>query len=339
MKKIMIVISLCFIATSLMAQTENDNIKWTAGRSDGHAPIGVMGDHVHHKGEWMFSYRFMTMDMEGLNRGNDAVSQQAVLDNYMVSPVAMTMNMHMLGAMYAPSDRFTLMLMGNIVGNDMQLVNRMGNHFKTSSSGFGDIKLSGMFKVLDMNRQSLHFTAGVSIPTGSIEQKDVTPMSAPKEMPLPYPMQNGSGTWDPNLGVTYLLQGSLLSFGSQLNGTLRLGKNDNDYRFGNQLVWNNWMATKIARFLSLSARIEGKAVGKIDGTYGQLNPMMVTTANTQNQGGEYVNAAFGTNFYIPDGTFKNIRLGIEYVFPLYQDVNGIQLKNDGSWTFGLQYSL
>ena len=103
----------------------------------------------------------------------------------MVSPVAMTRNMHMLGAMYAPSDRFTLMFMGNIVGNDMQLVNRMGNHFKTSFSGFGDIKLSGMFKVLDMNWQSLHFTAGVSIPTGSIDEKDVTPMSAPMEMPLP----------------------------------------------------------------------------------------------------------------------------------------------------------
>ena len=31
---------------------------------DAHAPIGVMGDHTHAQGEWMFSYRFMHMSME-----------------------------------------------------------------------------------------------------------------------------------------------------------------------------------------------------------------------------------------------------------------------------------
>ncbi len=40
-------------------------------RADGHAPIGVMGDHMHHKGEWMLSYRYMHMDMEGNRIGTD----------------------------------------------------------------------------------------------------------------------------------------------------------------------------------------------------------------------------------------------------------------------------
>ena len=31
-----------------------------------HAPIGVMGDHMHMKGEWMFSYRRMTITMEDM---------------------------------------------------------------------------------------------------------------------------------------------------------------------------------------------------------------------------------------------------------------------------------
>jgi hypothetical protein len=34
-------------------------------RADGHAPIGVMGNHRHKSGEFMVSYRFMYMDMEG----------------------------------------------------------------------------------------------------------------------------------------------------------------------------------------------------------------------------------------------------------------------------------
>ena len=28
-------------------------------RADGHAPIGVMADHLHRGGEWMVGYRFM----------------------------------------------------------------------------------------------------------------------------------------------------------------------------------------------------------------------------------------------------------------------------------------
>ena len=35
-----------------------------ATRPDGHAPIGVMGDHFHKQGEWMFSYCYMHMRME-----------------------------------------------------------------------------------------------------------------------------------------------------------------------------------------------------------------------------------------------------------------------------------
>jgi hypothetical protein len=31
------------------------------GRPDGHAPLGVMGDHRHASGEWMLSYRFARM--------------------------------------------------------------------------------------------------------------------------------------------------------------------------------------------------------------------------------------------------------------------------------------
>ena len=43
-------------------------------RPDGHAPISVMGDHMHAMGEWMVSYRYMTMDMKGLLKGSDDVT-------------------------------------------------------------------------------------------------------------------------------------------------------------------------------------------------------------------------------------------------------------------------
>ena len=43
-------------------------ISSVSSRPDGHAPIGVMGDHIHREGEIMFSYRAMMMNMSGLRK-------------------------------------------------------------------------------------------------------------------------------------------------------------------------------------------------------------------------------------------------------------------------------
>ena len=89
-----------------------DNYAFDLSRPDAHAPISIMGDHTHRKGEWMLSYRFMYMDMEGMRSGDSRVSASKVFaNNYTVTPERMTMEMHMFGVMYAPSDRITLMLM------------------------------------------------------------------------------------------------------------------------------------------------------------------------------------------------------------------------------------
>ena len=40
-----------------------------SAQPDDHAPIGVMADHQHQKGEWMISYRYMGMAMDGNRDG------------------------------------------------------------------------------------------------------------------------------------------------------------------------------------------------------------------------------------------------------------------------------
>ncbi|NOR42674.1 MAG: hypothetical protein GQ572_04995, partial [Gammaproteobacteria bacterium] len=42
-------------------------------RPDSHAPIGVSGDHLMRDGEFMLTYRYMSMDMEGNRTGTDRV--------------------------------------------------------------------------------------------------------------------------------------------------------------------------------------------------------------------------------------------------------------------------
>ena len=319
--------------------------EWKSNRPDGHAPISVMGDHYHHKGEVMFSYRFMYMNMEGLQKGRDAISNtEAHNESYMVTPLSMPMKMHMLGAMYAPSEKVTLMAMVNYIENDMDLQMRnmmtgMIMPFSTSSSGLGDVKLGMLYKFINENRGSLHANVGFSIPTGTLNAKDATAMSRPNKIQLPYPMQIGSGTYDADLGLTYLGQAETVSWGSQLKGIYRFGANEYNYSLGNRYSLNSWFAFKTHKWLSFSARLEGLIVSSINGKNSNLNPMMVTTADTMNSGGKYINGGLGFNVYAFKGSLKNLRFGFEFSTPLYQNLNGIQLKNKETITAGLQYSL
>ncbi|MFP6682722.1 MAG: hypothetical protein VCB07_11035 [Gammaproteobacteria bacterium] len=96
-------------------------------RADSHAPLGVMGDHLHKRGEWMFSYRFMHMDMNNNRISDNGISPETIVTTIpnrffgspmqpptlRVVPLAMTMDMHMFGLMYAPTDGLTFMAMLN----------------------------------------------------------------------------------------------------------------------------------------------------------------------------------------------------------------------------------
>jgi len=107
---------LVFVLAGISVAQAHD---WDLAVPDSHAPIGVMGDHNHKVGELMLSYRYMNMDMDGNRDGSDRLSAQQVLngpdgspagsDGFLVTPLSMTMEMHMFGAMYAVNDRLTLM--------------------------------------------------------------------------------------------------------------------------------------------------------------------------------------------------------------------------------------
>lgn len=332
------------MATMMLCAQETETVteKWTSNRPDGHAPISVMGDHMHNKGGWMLSYRFMHMNMEDLLRETNSESFADVLvpngGDYMVTPTRMPMNMHMLGAMYAFNDKITLMAMFNYMSMEMDHLTGMGGRFTTESSGFGDVKLSMLYRFFNRERQQLHGQIGFSIPSGSIQNEDVTPASNGEDVILPYPMQIGSGTLDPEASITYLSQGRLVSFGSQLRGTFRIGKNSNDYRLGNRYSLNNWLGIKVTDWLSFSTRVEGLIVSEIEGTNPDLNPGMVITADTNNSGGTFINSGLGFNLYAPKGSLKDLRFGFEVAKPIYQDLNGVQLKTKETITLGLQYA-
>ncbi len=318
---------------------------WSSSRPDGHAPIGVMGDHAHKTGEWMFSLRTMHMDMEGNRDGDSNVSVSEVLGDFVVAPKRMSMDMQMLGVMYAPTDTVTLMLMLPYVELEMDHVNRMGVEFTTRSSGLGDIKVSSITTLKDWHNAKLLMNFGVSLPTGSNTEEGLTPVG---KVRLPYPMQVGSGTYDFMPGLTYLAQTDTYSWGAQGIATIRTGR-DEGYRLGNRLMLTSWGAKKLSDTLSVSVRLEGETWGDVRGADRRiaqsLMPMgmgpfpSVPTAIPSLRGGSQASLSVGANYYFRTGFAAGHRLALEIGAPIYQDFDGPQLETDWTGTLGWQLAL
>ena len=216
---------------------------YQAERPDSHAPIGVMQDHTHNKGEFMFTYRFMHMFMDQNRDGTDNVSASKVLEDFVVTPTKMTTQMHMFSSMYGLNDTVTLMAMFPYILKDMDHVNRAGVKFRTHSSGIGDIKLASLWRLYAFETPSIgahrfHLNTGVSLPSGDIKPRDNTPLG--NNSLLPYPMRLGSGTVDLLPGLTYTGVKNNVSWGFQAMGVVRLGYNSQGYKDGNRYDLNSW---------------------------------------------------------------------------------------------------
>jgi hypothetical protein len=306
-------------------------------RPDSHAPIGVMGDHLMREGETMLTYRYMHMNMDGNRTGTDRVD--VPLPDYMVSPTRMTMGMHMLSGMYAPSDKLTLAVMLPFTSISMDHIRNMdGLGFTTESSGIGDVKLASVYGLYARPGRDLMLNFAISAPTGSIDERDDIPtLPTPSNAHLPYPMQLGSGTWDIIPGLTYVQLYDRWSWGLQGLYTIRTGTNDNGYSLGNRLDLSAWIAKKIAPSTSLSFRLNGQDWGNIDGADTKLLPMpTVPTKDPNLRGGTRIDALAGVNFVLP--ALQSLRLAAEAGVPVYQDLDGPQLEADLVFTLGAQFT-
>lgn len=305
-----------------------------APRADSHAPIGVMADHMHKEGEWMFSYRYMHMAMEG-NRDGDrrlTPAETRAAGPFMVAPLSMDMEMHMLGAMYAPSDNVTFMVMVPYIELTMDHETGMGGRFTTETSGIGDVRLAALLPLYDYDGGKMHTTLAISVPTGSIDERGNTPMG---NVQLPYPMQLGSGTYDFRPGITWSKLNDGWSWGAQTTATIRLGgENDRDYRLGNALDAQTWAAWNPSSAISVSGRLQWQAWQNVEGADPALNPMVVPTADPNRRAGRRTDLHVGVN-WLSDGGH---RVALEYGVPVQQDLEGPQLEVDSIATIGYQYA-
>ncbi len=322
---------------------------------DAHGPIGTMGNHTHNFGEFMFSYRYMNMFMQGTLVGTEGVSDRDVVTplnqgglGYLATPTDMTMQMHMFSGMWGMTDTLTWMLMIPYVLNEMNHITRPGGAFTTRSEGIGDIRLVSMWRLYAIESPSIgahrsHFNFGVGFPTGSINAEDLVPVPGQpgqkRRATLPYPMQIGSGTFSLVPALTYLWGKDLFSTGVMAKGFVFLGENDQDYAVGNKFNLNGWGAYRAADWISLSVRFNYDWWANYRGADPRLPPPsanVIYTADPDLRGGQRLDILGGANVLFPEFMGYETRLAIEYGQPIYQNLIGPQLETDRVLWLGFQ---
>lgn len=326
-----------------------------------YAPAGVMGSHMHKAGDFMFSYRTMRMNMDGnrmgthnldpitiatthTNRFSGVTGQPATLR---VVPTDMTMDMHMLGAMYAPTEWLTFMVMANYLKKEMNHITFAGGagtsilgNFTTKSEGWGDTKISGLVRLFNDDTHHAHFKLGLSLPTGAIDKMGtvLAPTGATPHLRLPYAMQLGTGTIDLLLGTTYTGRKDAWGWGAQYAAAIHLeSENEEGYSWGDKHSLTAWGSYEWAPWISTSLRLTAYTQDSIDG----IDPKIVApvqTADPDNYGGNVVEYGLGVNLMGTNRILKDHRLAFEITAPLYRDPKGLQLETDWTVTVSWQYT-
>jgi hypothetical protein len=334
----LIAAGILMLATAVAAEPPPE--QHAGAHADDHAPIGVMGDHTHDAGEWMVSYRYMRMRMNGNRDNDDRVSATSVLRDFPVAPTRMDMQMHMFGVMFAPIDRVTMMLMVPYVSLDMSHRLRNGARFATRSDGLGDIRTAALVRLIDEHDHHLHAQIGLSFPSGSLTEQDETPASGGTTVRLPYPMQIGSGTYDFLPGLTYTGSRSAYSWGAQVRGEIRMNENHAEYRQGDEYALTGWGGIELADWVSTTLRLEWQHSLNYRGRdeSPSVNPIVVPTADPDRRAGMRLDVLLGVNLIAPSGPLKGFRLAVEAGLPAYQRLDGPQLETDWIVTTGVQYA-
>jgi len=270
-------------------------------RVDDHAPIGVMGDHFHKKGETMYSLRAMFMEM-----GSPL--------NTAAGPQSMSKAMYMAGMMYAPSDKVTFAASLKYSDSSMDML-MMGHEMEAGASDIADAGFSAIIPVYQHHDRRLLVRLGTSIPVGATGKQDDMGNR------LNLGMQPGTGSWGFTPSITYsqFLEG--WSYGLQANARIWLDDNSYGERVGDTLTFTSWAALKVKDAISVSTRL---AYSDMAATTGLAVPATGDARQTL------------TGFAGINTLVKGHRFALEAGVPLWQDQGLNALKSEFLLVIGWQ---
>ena len=304
---------------------------------------------VPNRSSWSFTFQRKSAEFKDFLEGDNRVSEDEILwsgpksgeprtdKNFPVVPGKIVQTAYLFSVGYAFNDSWRSHLTVPYLEQNTDHISIVPNYstFEIESSGVGDTVVSASYKLSDSARADWWVTAGLSIPTGSIDEEGDTPR-APGDQQLPYTMQLGSGTYDFPIGVSYHSKGSY-DINLALAAIIRSGTSDNDYRLGNSYSlagrYNFHFSDVLKPYLGLSINYTDSIHGAdtsllVDSPY----PYPAPITNPDLFGGTKIAARAGVSWQISE----HYRLAIELGKPLYQNLNGPQTRED--WRSSLQIS-
>lgn len=330
-----------------------------AAHAGGDAPAGVMNAHMMTRaGAFMVGYSYVHSRQSGdMIRAARKASDAELLASCgalgcPVKPVGMSMHMHMLHLMYAPTDDINLMLMPQLMSMTMEnrameggFYTPLGGHAHDgmdlsshTSGGFGDTQAAVQVRL--PGAWTAHATLGVSMPTGSVTKR----MENHGGDLMDYGMQTGSGTWDFMPSVTAHGGGRAWFWGGQISAVVRPDHpNKSGYVLGDVYQGTAWLGWRPGSQLSLTARVLHTVLGRVRGALEGDNAVVDAFGNTQylraqhspadlasNTGGRYTDLGLGVSFAVPGREAQGDRIGLEWIEPVRDRVKGYQLERRGT---------
>ena len=305
--------------------------------------------NTFYRGAWTVGYRYLFQDMKGYMIGRNRVDPQSLLKSnggpYAIVQKEMTQEMHIIEASYSPTDRLSILagipfIIQTTAHQRAPGPNAfVGEEFDVTTSGLSDVSLKLAYTVFAGETHQFIGFGGVSLPTGSIDETGTTPRGV--DAPLPYTMQLGSGTYDLDPGIAYLGRHKQWSWGAEFLYKVRLAENDAGYNFGDRYMASIYLTRRFSDWFAPSILLTGRSWEEISGRDPRLDPvrLAVPVANPDLYGGERLDLLFRLNFAAPRGFLKGNRISLEGGLPVYQKLNGPQMRADyrvgasWQWTF------
>jgi hypothetical protein len=294
------------------------------------APAGVLFSHMIDKTDsFMVGYRYMrNRDAGNMLHGSNTAAPTDLVANGCagfacnMKPLEMTMNMHMLDLMVAPTDWLNLMLMPQFMDMEMTMGDIPGapsnmdphsmlthgmvdNH---QTGGVGDTGMYALFKLFEQPGQQSHLALGVSAPTGDVGIRTRRSQGAVSDFFVDYGMQLGSGTWDFKPSLTYTGHQDEWSWGGQLGGTKRLeARNQSGYALGDIFQTTAWGGYNLTHWLTASVRGVYTWQGAIKGEYTQNTPVTSSYCSSNYITDGYLNEAKCTEAFAKIAASNNVK--------------------------------
>ena len=289
--------------------------------------------------QWGINFVYKRSNLDGYLNGSSKVSNQDVLydgseertdKNFPILPTVISQEAYITSISYFfdPEQSISLSIPYIIQSTDHDSIIPNYDHFNISSDGIGDITVNYSALLTSWEDKKVTFSVGISVPTGSIDEKGDTPRAAGDQQ-LPYTMQLGSGTWDLPIGMSYSQDTEKYSWGTNIFTKLHTGKNDRNYRLGNSIalsVWKKWYINETIHPLGKIVYQEWGHIMGQDNNITVSNPNFPYPAGITNPkfyGGKKLNLVTGGDVFIGSQKYS-IEIGI----PIYQSLNGVQPKEN-----------